>query len=302
MGGFLRSVGHGLARTWSWWMRDIQSRKSTGGKLASVGIGLFVLCCLASIVVGTVRNTGEAVGLIATRTPSPQPTASPTLVSSATAAPTNTAAPTATTGPTNTPVLTNTPRPTNTPAPTETPVPSTATPAPIVLEGRGQAVTDPFSLPFPVSRIKFTHQGRRNFVVKIYKADGSGEDLLVNTIGNYAGARPVIGDTPYFLEIDADGAWTATVEPLGFDDGYAGGAEGSGDGASPLFTPQSGAVPFTFTHNGDRNFAVWLRCAGGDDLLQNEIGAFQGQAVVRFTEGPCFWDVTADGAWSIMPK
>lgn len=292
--GFLRGVGQGLARAWAWWMRDIRSRSGVA-KVASIGIGLFVLCCFASVIIGAVRNTGEAVGLVATRTPSPQATASPTL------APSATAEPTATTGPTNTPAPTNTPEPTATPAPTETPVPPTATPEPVVLQGSGQAVTDPFSLPFPVSRIRFTHDGRRNFVVKVYKADGS-DDLVVNTIGSYEGARPVIGDGEFYLEIDADGAWTATVEPLGFNEAYASGLKGSGDAASALFTPQPGAVPFTFSHSGERNFAVWLHCAGGDDLLQNEIGAFEGQAVVRFTEGPCFWEVEADGAWSIAPK
>lgn len=292
--GFLRGVGRGLAGAWNWWMRDIQSR-SGKGKVASVVIGLFALCCVASVIVGTVRNTGEAVGLVATRTPSPQPTASPTLAPSATALPTNTAAPTATTGPTRTPA------PTNTPAPTDTPVPPTATPAPVVLQGSEQAVTDPFSLPSPVSRIRFTHNGRRNFVVKVYNASGD-DDLLVNTIGAYDGSRPVIGGGQLYLEIDADGEWTATVEPLGFDDASADGLEGAGDTASPLFTPQLGAAPFTFTHQGARNFAVWLHCAGGDDLLQNQIGAFEGQAVVRFTEGPCFWEVEADGAWSIASK
>ena len=162
-------------------------------------------------------------------------------------------------------------------------------------------VTDPLTLPFPVSRIRFTHNGRRNFVAKVYNEKGA-DDLLVNTIGAYDGSRPVLGKGQFYLEIDADGPWTATVEPLGFDDAYAGGLEGDGDAASPLFTPRIGAVPFRFTHLGEQNFAVWLHCAGGDDLLQNQIGAFEGQDMVRFSEGPCFWEVEADGAWTIAPK
>ncbi len=72
---------------------------------------------------------------------------------------------------------------------------------------------------------------------------------------------------------------------------------------SGLFQPvQQGAVPYTFTHTGESNFAVYIRCAGGDDLVQNEIGAVENQAVVRFDESPCLWESKADGNWSVKPK
>ena len=43
-------------------------------------------------------------------------------------------------------------------------------------------------------------------------------------------------------------------------------------------------------------------CAGGDDSVANEIGAVEGDVVVRFDTGPCVWEVQADGAWTIAPK
>lgn len=71
---------------------------------------------------------------------------------------------------------------------------------------------------------------------------------------------------------------------------------------SPLFSPSAqGPRPYRFTHDGQANFIVWLHCAGGDDLGQNEIGPLDVTSVVRFAQGPCLWEVRADGNWSITP-
>jgi len=47
---------------------------------------------------------------------------------------------------------------------------------------------------------------------------------------------------------------------------------------------------------------VWLHCAGGDDLVANEIGPVSGETVVEFEQGPCLWEVQADGDWNVRPK
>lgn len=201
--------------------------------------------------------------------------------------------------PTSRPDPTSVPEPTA--APTEIPT-QTPLPEPIMLKGHGKVVTDKFTPPAAINRVVFTHSGKRNFIVHSFAADGK-EDSIVNTIGAYQGARPLPGGQEFFFEVDADGDWTATIEPLSQNDTYATGLEGSGDVVSDLFMPtKNGAIPFTFDHSGKRNFIVHLYCAGGADPVANEIGTVHGEVVVRMSKGPCFWEVEADGSWSVKPK
>lgn len=186
------------------------------------------------------------------------------------------------------------------PAPTRTPPPpptSTPEPEPVVLEGFGQFATNPILLPSTVSVATFTHNGSRNFVVKVFQ--GSDQDLLVNEIGAYQGSRPILGLEPVVLDIDADGAWTVRIEPIGLATSPAFG--GSGDAVSGLFDPPS-TGPWTVEHNGQRNFVVWLHCASSSDLVQNEIGPVSGSTVISFGDGPCFWEIEADGGWALNPR
>jgi hypothetical protein len=275
------------------------------GKVALIGggtLGLLVLCCVALlIVVPSSPRTGQN----ATAAPgAPNPAAAaPTEAPVVTAGPTDTPAPTETPAPTDTPAPTNTPEPTATPAPTDTPEP-TATPIPpVVITGNGQTVTDKITLPYEISTVSFTHQGQRNFAVQLYTAESDQPELLVNTIGNYAGTRLLQGSSPIFFEITADGAWELTITRL-TEDAAAANAQGSGDWVTGVFIPaESGPVPYRFTHTGSRNFAVYLHCDGElPDLAQNEIGAVDNEAVIRFGDGPCLWEVQADGDWTIAPK
>lgn len=196
------------------------------------------------------------------------------------------------------------PEPTAVVPPTATPVPPTPIPPPqpVTFSGVGQFVTDKFTPPSAVSRLQLTHNGGSNFVVWAYGDDGQ-QELLVNTIGGYSGSRPLISETGWFLEIDADGAWTATIEAISPDPSAAAGVAGSGDLASGLFFPSdTGPVPVEVVHNGDSNFIVWLHCGGGSELVQNEIGPVSGSTVVDFAEGPCVWDVRSEGSWSVTVR
>lgn len=179
---------------------------------------------------------------------------------------------------------------------------NTPPPQPIVLSGIGAKVTDPIMIPFGYARATFTHDGRSNFIVWAYQ--GSDRDLVVNEIGAYTGSRFVAGKKETFFEIDADGTWSLRLEPLGYNQGIAtGGIQGRGDTVSDLFEPAKiGNIPYRFSHNGNSNFIVWLYCTGGNDLIQNEIGPVASEAVARFSKGPCFYEVQADGDWSIAPK
>jgi hypothetical protein len=174
---------------------------------------------------------------------------------------------------------------------------------PVVITGEGQTVTNPFTPPAAINRVTLTHQGRRNFIVQVFGSTGS-EGSMVNELGNYHGIRPLLADEEqYYFEVNADGAWTILVEPITTDPDAANGISGKGDFVSGLFEPSAtGPVPYQLTHTGERNFIVQLYCAGGEDGVENEIGKVEGSVVVRFKDGPCFWDVKADGDWTITPK
>jgi hypothetical protein len=200
-----------------------------------------------------------------------------------------------------------TPRPTRTPKPTRTPAPPTEVPTatpepePIVIEGSGQKVTDPVFVPFPLARVMFAHDGTSTFIVKAYQGDD--EQYLTNAIGRYVGTRLIKGEVDTFFEVNADGGWFIRIQPLTYNPSIAEGTTGISDDISALFDPTKiGAVPYKFTHDGESNFIVKLICAGGEDYVQNEIGAVDNEAVVRFKKGPCLWDVQADGNWTIAPK
>ncbi|MBP1468225.1 hypothetical protein EYB53_021115 [Candidatus Chloroploca sp. M-50] len=173
---------------------------------------------------------------------------------------------------------------------------------PISFSGSGQQVTAEFALPAHFTQITFSHDGQRNFIVWAYPSSGS-EELLANTIGAYNGTTLLTGapGDRVYLGVQADGAWTVQISAVGFDN-RAVSFSGRGDAVSPLFTPPAqGPQPYAFSHDGQRNFVVWLRCADRDHLAQNTIGHASGTAVVRFERGPCLWEVRGDGNWSITP-
>lgn len=108
----------------AWWGAQFKSARCLG-KVVILFISLFAVCCVFSVISSAIRGTGEAVGLVSTRTATAAPpTRTPTLAPSATPIPssTPTLAPSATPEPTATPGP-----PTETPLPTE---PPTATPLP----------------------------------------------------------------------------------------------------------------------------------------------------------------------------
>ena len=262
-------------------MNRLKSRKA----ILIVAGGLFVACILC-VAVANLGDGEKTPTLAATG----QPVVAITQVSST---PAPTSGPTATLAPSETPAPTATPAPTDTPEPTATPKPTSA---PIILQGSGQTATDPIELPGSLSIARFTHQGSRNFAVYAY-VDGA-KDLLINEIGPYSGARPIAG-RELTLDIDADGAWTVTITAIGWASDVA--FAGRGDDVSGLFNPPKDG-PWEITHDGERNFVVYLHCASGSDLLQNEIGPVSGSRMIEFGGGPCCWEIQADGNWSLKPR
>ena len=169
---------------------------------------------------------------------------------------------------------------------------------PVVLEGNGTGVSEPFTVTARVNRITLTHDGIGPLFVRAMYSNGSSEYLL-NATGRYRGSRLLLSSTGY-LEIEADGRWTATIEYVGDAEASARAFTGAGDTVGGWFTPvRLGDVSYQYMHTGERNFYVQLHCALDHLYSINEVGVVEGTVVVAIDEGPCLWDVQADGNWEI---
>lgn len=76
-------------------------------------------------------------------------------------------------------------------------------------KGTGDDVVDVADNQEGCSKAKLTHNGQRNFIVRMYRGSTAGV-TLANEIGPYEGTAKWDGRTTS-LEIDADGAWTIAV-------------------------------------------------------------------------------------------
>lgn len=179
-------------------------------------------------------------------------------------------------------------------------LPISAAAQPVVLSGVGQSATRPVEIPFAIPVATFTHDGSSNFIVYAFQG-GQEVGLVANEIGNVQvrGLIELISDEPVTFDVSADGAWTISIDEIS----SAGGPEFNGtnnDVSGRFAAPEDG--PWEFSNNGDSNFIVYLHCDGGRDLAVNEIGPISGSTVVNFTGDSCFWEVEAEGAWSLSPR
>jgi hypothetical protein len=173
---------------------------------------------------------------------------------------------------------------------TDEPEPEPEPIEPVVYEGSGDDVIDVESFELPmVATIE--HQGSSNFALLSY-GESDNRDLLVNTIGDYSGTRPLnFIDDPSEFEITADGSWTITITSLLEQPTLAETTTGTGD--EVLFV-DTGSGRLTLTHDGDSNFAVFAY-GSTRDLLVNEIGGYEG--TVRLPDALAL-EIQADGNWT----
>ena len=47
---------------------------------------------------------------------------------------------------------------------------------------------------------------------------------------------------------------------------------------------------------------VWANYASGGTLAQKEIGPVNASRAVNFDRPPCYWDIKADGNWSLTSR
>ncbi|WP_214813737.1 hypothetical protein [Exiguobacterium sp. s196] len=165
------------------------------------------------------------------------------------------------------------------------------------LSGSGQQATGKFTLEDGFVVIKSTHNGGSNFAMELLDENANVVQLVTNEIGSYNGSQVFAIDAgTYQYNVTADGAWTIEMSQEIPDEVVSGSASGKGDTA--LFMDlEDGAQTFSFTHDGQSNFAVQ---ANDSVLLVNEIGAYEGSQVQRVDDaGVYFFNITADGNWTI---
>lgn len=179
--------------------------------------------------------------------------------------------------------------------PSECPV---ATPEPfdaIEKSGSGDDVVS-VSLPDGVYVMATAHNGDGNY--SIWDCVGTDKNLPVNTIGAYSGTHILFGGDHDF-EITASGDWSLEINEMNEIDTFQCG--GSGDTCIGYYTAsEDDSAPYRFTHDGERNFTIWMYTSETQDLLVNEIGTYEGKKLLRFSDGEVVvMQVTADGRWSI---
>ncbi|ANF30696.1 hypothetical protein A0130_02515 [Leifsonia xyli] len=170
--------------------------------------------------------------------------------------------------------------------------------APVNQTGTGDSV---IALPAGVKAgvVTASHQGSSNFVLTVLDASNqSTGDLLVNTIGNYAGVTAYglngLGGTGVNLQVKADGAWNITISPISAapELGLPGGATGD-----QVYKYNGAAGNWTFTNQGQSNFVVIQYGGAMPNLAVNTIGAYSGK--VPMFAGPTVITVKSDGAWTV---
>lgn len=143
----------------------------------------------------------------------------------------------------------------------------------------------------------FTHNGSSNFAVWSLDSDLEQLDLLVNTIGDFAGTTILDrndGENTARIEVEADGTWTIELAPLSTASQFTDKAQGTGPDVL-IYQGPTGVA--TLKNQGQGNFAVWFFSTETSDLAANEIGNYSGEAVIP--EGPTAVQIESEGKWSI---
>jgi hypothetical protein len=192
------------------------------------------------------------------------------------------------------------------PGPTPVPIPPEIRSLPgrgIAIEGRGTTETDQITpeynsgLQLGIDVVTLTHDGRSTFIVTALQ--GNQSEVITQAIGAYRGQRPLVVQGPVTFQVRADGAWSLRVQPM--SSGGSPAFNGTGDGVSPYFAPP-GPATWNVSHDGQTSFFVYAHCLGGSVVVVDSSGTVQDSPHVEFPRGPCFWEVRADGTWSLKPQ
>jgi hypothetical protein len=131
--------------------------------------------------------------------------------------------------------------------------------------------------------------------------------LRANAIGSFDGSHAVKTTAgEHLLDLQASVPWTITIEqPRPTSAPKTGNyTYNTGKTATDFFDLGKGLKRFAMTHEGDRNFMVWLLDKNGAQvpggLLANEIGPYEGSRAIQVPKDDIYLlQVEADGIWSV---
>ena len=173
----------------------------------------------------------------------------------------------------------------------------------IQVDGHGTTQTDEVTpqyggggLSIGIEEVTLSHDGKSTFIVTAVQ--GNQTEVLTSAIGAYNGQRPLVVEGPLSFQVTADGSWSLLLQriPNGGEPTFS----GSGDAVSAYFSPPP-PTNWNVSHGGATAFFVYAHCLGGSILVEDASGAVSETKSVEFPRGPCFWEVRADGAWSLQP-
>jgi hypothetical protein len=159
--------------------------------------------------------------------------------------------------------------------------------------------------------LAFTGSG--NFISSITPVGGNVLDSvpLSNTIGRtkfrtYVYDADLDGVRSYIEVIASTGSWTITITP-GAPSAVPAPASFSGKwGLNTRLVHLQGDYSVTYSHGGSGNFIVQLVPPGGTvfdgESVANEIGKVKDSTEVYSLDGDYYFDVVANGAWTIAIK
>jgi len=181
--------------------------------------------------------------------------------------------------------------------------PSAPTFAPISLSGKGDKVPK-FTIPADAPAIALiSSKGAGNFSIESLAANGSQNELLVNTIGAYSGTVLFdigAGEHSVAFKVGATGIWSITIKPITSGRAWDTTTKltGKGDDVVLLSPPAAGLTAISVVGSGKDNFIIQsYGLDGTSTILVNEIGSYSG--VVQLPDQSELLQVNADGAWSV---
>lgn len=79
------------------------------------------------------------------------------------------------------------------------------------LNGFSNKNTEPFFISKTPAKLKYTHNGDSNFIIRLRNTDASLKDGLVNLIGTANGETYIYTKGTFYFDITADGNWNIEV-------------------------------------------------------------------------------------------
>jgi len=172
----------------------------------------------------------------------------------------------------------------------------------ISLSGSAQSATDFVKLEPGAWVAELIHSGQGHFGVWLLDSQGSKVELLVSTTGSFHGSKAFRIDAAgeYLFDVSANNPWRLGLHPPEEVEGVVA-FEGQTQAGTKLVRLPGGLNVFRLHHEGSGHFGVWLLDKTGSkiELLTSVTGAFNGSKAVQLRGGHYYFDVSADGAWSV---